>query len=83
MVKRNLLTTEQGKCKRSENRAVKDPLSVEHLFYSHLGSRAEFFTISLAAFFNPSAAISPKMSVISLGVNAKSGNLKLVYENVS
>lgn len=69
MVKRNLLTTEQGKCKGSENRAIEDTLSAEHLFHSHLGCRAGFPTISLAAFFKPSAAISPEMSVISLGVN--------------
>lgn len=83
MVKRNLLTAEQGKCERSKNRAIKDTLSAEHLFYSHLWNRAEFFIMSHRCLFKPSTAISPKMSIISLGVNAKSGNLKLAYKNIS
>lgn len=71
MVKRNLLTTEQGKCKRSKNRAIKDTLSVEHLFYSHLGSSAEFFIMSLLLpFSDPALLLVLKMSVISLGMNA-------------
>lgn len=50
----NLLTTEQGKCKGSKNRAIEDTLSAEHLFHSHLGgAELDFPQYPLLPFSNP------------------------------